>query len=57
MEKNINYKGLFAAGGTFLAAGVALMISLGPVGVGLIGIGLVMMAVGLVNRQKWDREA
>jgi hypothetical protein len=55
--KEINYKGLFVAGCTFLAAGVTLMISLGPVGVGLIGIGLGMMAVGLTNREKWDGEA
>jgi hypothetical protein len=56
MERKINYKGLFWAGFTFLASGVALSISLGPVGIGLIGVGIAMMAVGLSQRDTWDRE-
>ena len=54
MEKNINYRGLFAAGTTFLASGVVLMITVGPAGIGLMGIGFIMMAVGLSNRDKWN---
>ena len=56
MEENINYRGLFAAGITFLASGVVLMMTVGPAGIGLMGIGFVMMAVGLSNRDKWNRE-
>ncbi len=56
METNINYRGLFAAGCTFLASGVVLMTTIGPVGIALMGVGLVMMAVGLANREKWNRE-
>jgi hypothetical protein len=54
MEKKINYRGLFAAGFTFFSAGIALWISLGPPGIGLFGLGLVMMAVGLSHRDEWD---
>ena len=56
MEKNTNYRDLFAAGTTFLASGVVLMITVGPAGIGLMGVGLVMMAVGLSNRDQWNRE-
>ena len=57
MEKNINYRGLFAAGITFLGAGVVLMINLGPVGIALMGLGFVMMAVLPVLHNCWSFSA
>lgn len=56
MEKKTNYKGLFWAGFTFMAAGIALSITLGPVGIGLVGVGIAMMAVGLSKRDQWDQK-
>lgn len=54
MEKKMNYKGIFVAGCCFLASGVALSIALGPVGIGILGVGLSLMAIGLANREKWQ---
>jgi len=54
MEKKINYKGLFIAGCSFLASGAALTIILGPVGIGVLGVGLCLMSIGLANREKWN---
>lgn len=56
MKKQTNYKGIFFSGITFLAAGTALSITLGPVGIALIGVGLAMMAIGLSKRDEWPRD-
>jgi hypothetical protein len=56
MDKNINYKGIFWAGCAFIASGVALSLTLGPVGVGILGVGIAMMAIGLSQRDTWDKD-
>ena len=56
MDRNINYKGLFWAGFTFLGAGIALSIAVGPVGIALLGTGIAMMAIGLSQRDQWDKD-
>ncbi|GAH65710.1 unnamed protein product, partial [marine sediment metagenome] len=43
MSKSTNYKAIFFSGLTFVGAGVALWITLGPVGFALIGVGIAMM--------------
>ena len=53
MKKKTNYRGLFFSGLAFLGSGVALMITLGPVGFALIAVGIALMAVGLKNREDW----
>ena len=56
MNGKMNYKGIFVAGCTLVASGVVLSIILGPVGIGILGSGLGLMAVGLANREKWNQE-
>jgi hypothetical protein len=56
MKKKVNYRGLFFAGITFMGAGVALAMSIGAVGYGLLGVGIAMMAVGIARRSEWDRD-
>jgi len=54
MKKEINYRALFFSGLAFIGSGVVLMITLGPVGVALIGVGIAMIAIGVKNREDWD---
>jgi hypothetical protein len=53
MEKETNYRAIFSVGIVFLCSGTAIMIASGPAGIGLLGIGLVFMAVGLSHRDQW----
>jgi len=57
MEKKINYRGLFIAGITFLCSGVVLMITLGPIGISLLAVGMLMMAIGLSHREEWEQNS
>ena len=54
MDKVYNYKGIFVAGIAFMGSGVALSVILGPVGFGLLGVGIGLMAVGLAKRDEWE---
>ena len=56
MKKELNYKGIFVAGSTFLASGVVLTITLGPVGIGVLGVGIALMAIGLAHRDEWPND-
>ncbi|MCK4900275.1 MAG: hypothetical protein KAS38_15955 [Anaerolineales bacterium] len=56
MNKSTNYKAIFFSGLTFVGAGVALSITLGPVGIALIGVGIAMMAIGLSKRSEWSKD-
>ena len=44
------------AGCTFMASGVVLSMILGPVGIGILGAGLGLMAVGLAKRDDWNKK-
>lgn len=54
MEGKMNYKGIFVAGCSMLASGVVLSITLGPIGIAILGAGLGMMAIGLAKRDSWN---
>ena len=56
MKRNINYKGLFWAGISFIGSGATLSLTLGNVGVGSSGVGFGLMAIGLSNRAEWKRK-
>jgi uncharacterized membrane protein HdeD (DUF308 family) len=56
MKKEINYRALFFSGLAFISSGVALMITLGPVGFALIAVGIVMIAGGLSHREEWEQK-
>jgi hypothetical protein len=54
-KKQPNYKALFIIGITFLGAGVAISSSAGwAAGTGILAIGIVFMAIGLGNKEKWN---
>jgi len=56
VNRKMNYKGIFVAGCAMMSSGVVLSIVLGPVGIGILGAGLGLMAVGLANRDAWNDE-
>ena len=53
MNKETNYKAIFVSGCAFMASGVVLSITLGPVGISVLGVGIGLMAIGLANRDTW----
>ncbi len=56
MKKQINYKGLFFTGITFIAVGVVFMTSVNVgLGVAFIGIGGTFMIIGGKNKNKWEK--
>jgi len=55
MKKKTNYRALFFSGLVFTSSGVALMITLSPVGIALISVGIVMIAIGLSHREEWEQ--
>ena len=50
-----NYQALFVVGITFMGAGTALMVAVGPSMLGLTAVGLIFMIIGLANREKWPK--
>ena len=56
MEKDINYKAIFIVGFVFVSSGIAISIAAGTAGIGLLGIGIVFIATGLANRDKWPND-
>jgi hypothetical protein len=56
MEGKINYKGIFWAGFVFMVSGVVMIIALGPVGIAILGTGIGLMAIGLSQRGKWEKD-
>jgi len=56
MSKSTNYKAIFFSGLALVGAGSALSITLGPVGIALIGGGIAMMAIGLSKRSEWPKD-
>jgi hypothetical protein len=48
-----SYLVLFVFGITFMGMGPALMILLGPAMLALTGVGIIFLAIGLANRDKW----
>ena len=54
-EKGANYQALFVIGITFMGAGIALVASIGPAMLGYAALGTIFMAIGLANRDKWEK--
>ena len=52
-EPKTNYRALFVIGITFLGAGTALGASVNMALFGLTAMGIIFMAIGLANRDKW----
>ena len=56
MKKQINYKGIFLAGCTLMAAGVIFVITFPFIGICILGAGMALMSIGLAKRDEWDQE-
>lgn len=55
MKRKTNYRAMFFSGIAFMGAGVALSVSIGAVGISLIGLGVIFMAVGLSHKDEWEQ--
>ena len=54
-EKTTDYSGFFILGISLIAMGISLMSAVGPVFISFLGGGVVFMAIGLTNRDKWTK--
>lgn len=53
-EKTVNYKALFLAGIALMGAGVTMGAAIETVvGIPLMGAGIMMIIIGVKNRDKW----
>ena len=55
ITKEPNYRAFFIAGICFLPAGVIFTAAISPGFIGITGMGLIYMAIGLANRNKWKK--
>ena len=51
-----NYQAFFTMGISFLAMGIVFSAAVGPAFLGFVGIGIIYMAIGLANRDKWKKK-
>jgi len=54
--KEPDYRAFFIMGICFLPMGIIITSSVNPGFVGFIGIGIIYMAIGLANRDKWKKK-
>jgi hypothetical protein len=54
--KEPNYRAFFIMGICFLPMGIIFTSSVNPGFVGFIGLGIIYMAIGLANRDKWKKK-
>jgi flagellar basal body-associated protein FliL len=50
-----DYQAFFIIGFSFLPLGIIFTIIVGPAFIGFTGIGICYMAIGLANKDKWER--
>jgi len=51
-----NYQAFFTMGISFLALGIVLTAAVGPPFLSFLGLGIIYMAIGLGNRDKWKKK-
>jgi len=54
--KEPDYRAFFIMGICFLPMGIIFTFSVNPGFVGFIGLGIIYMALGLANRDKWKKK-
>jgi len=54
--KEPDYRAFFIMGICFLPMGIIFTSSVNPGFVGFIGLGIIYMAIGLANRDKWKKK-
>ena len=56
ISKEPDYRAFFIMGICFLPMGILLSTSITPGFIGFAGLGIVYMAIGLANRDKWKKQ-
>jgi len=54
-EKTTDYRGFFILGTSLIAVGISLMSAVGPAFICFLGCGVVFMAIGLADKDKWRK--
>lgn len=56
-NKEIDYRAFFIMGISFLPLGIVLTFVVGNPGfIGFMGLGIAYIAIGLANKDKWDKK-
>jgi hypothetical protein len=54
--KEIDYRAFFILGISFLPMGIIFTVTISPAFIGFIGMGVIYMAIGLANKDKWKNK-
>jgi len=54
-EKPTDYRAFLIIGISLIAVGISLISAVGPAFLGFLACGVVFMAIGLANRDKWAK--
>jgi len=54
--KEPDYRALFIMGISFLPMGIIFTATINPATIGFVGTGIIYMAIGSANRDKWDKK-
>ena len=54
--KETDYPAFFIMGISFLPMGIIFSAAINPAFIGFVGMGIIYMAIGLANRDKWKKE-
>jgi len=55
-NKESDYRAFFIMGISFLPLGIIFTVTISPAFIGFIGMGIIYIAIGLANRDKWKKE-
>jgi len=56
-KKQINYKAIYFLGVSLIGTGTVFVAAINPAFISILGMGVVLMIIGLINRDKWERSA
>jgi len=54
--KEPDYRAFFIMGISFLPLGIIFTVTISPAFIGFVGMGTIYMAIGLANRDKWEKK-
>ncbi len=55
-NKEPDYRAFFIMGISFLPMGIIFTATISPAFIGFVGMGISYMAIGLANRDNWDKK-
>ena len=56
ITREVDYRAFFIMGISFLPMGIIFTATINPGFIGFIGMGIIYMAIGLANRDKWKKK-